>query len=86
MKPPVCKFCKVSEWGHVCGRTATNRATNTIVVATNSVANDATNKKTKNRRARGAYNAYQRVYMAVSRAVKGGRADWWPRRGNSLES
>ena len=73
---PLCSVCGDRHYGHQAHVFATNRATNTPVVATN----DATNRKTRNRRDRGAYNAYQRVYMAVRRAVKAGRADWWPKR------
>jgi len=71
MKPPECPLCRKAEWRHVCvshepQKVATNAATNS--------------RRTKNRRLVGDYNAYQRVYMAVRRAVEAGRADWWPRR------
>jgi len=36
-------------------------------------------RRTANRRTREVYNAYQREYMMVSRAIKAGRASRWPK-------
>lgn len=43
---------------------------------TGVVRNGGVEERTQNRRARESYNAYQREYMKVYRAVKAGRAEW----------
>jgi len=59
-------------------------AINTPPPAINSAINRSVPKtgdrRSKNGRRVSDYNAYMRLYMAVSRAVKAGRADWWPKR------
>ena len=90
MDAPKCKFCGVVEWRHICSGLASGLASK---LATNGATNTATNAKkdatnigrrvhtnvTLNRRDRADYNAYQKMYMAVRRAVKSGRADPWPK-------
>lgn len=69
---------------------ATNAATNkangetpldqpVIPVVAKAIGVDSPERRTLNRRGRGVYNAYQKMYMAVVRAVAGGRACRWPR-------
>jgi len=51
-------------------------ATNVSIAATNVATNAPVVMRTLNRRDRVDYNAYQREYMKVYRAVKAGRAEF----------
>lgn len=76
------KFCYVcSRAGcrvvaHSFATNAAESATNKVIHATNGATNAPVVLRTLNRRDREDYNAYQREYMKVYRAVKSGRAEW----------
>jgi hypothetical protein len=55
---------------------AAESATSAAIPATNDATNEPLVMRTLNRRDRVDYNAYQREYMKVYRAVKSGRAEW----------
>lgn len=64
-------MCGKEEWRHVC---ASNRAQEVPKTASNIASNKVDGLK--QRWDRKAYNKYQRMYVAVWRAVKAGRAMW----------
>lgn len=81
---PLCGVCGDRHEPHQAHRfAASNKVPKKAVPASNSVANASNTASNKQRWDRKAYNEYMRMYMAVKRAVRGGRADWWPRRGNT---
>ena len=82
-------MCGDRHEAHQGHRFASNVAANKTVDASNKMAKPASNSPNPASNAasnkhqrwdKRAYNAYMRMYMKVLRAVKAGRADWWPRR------
>ena len=91
MEAPKCPFCGEREWRHVCGQgsNVASKPAKAVVERTRSSnfpgrvrQEDAVvvRKDKKQGWSRKAYNAYQRVYLMTWRAVRAGRADWWPRK------
>ena len=77
MEAPKCKFCGKVEWRHICGGLA-ERVKGKISQKpkTGPVVGPVVSRGTVGKFDR---VSYQREYVKVWRAVKAGRADWWPR-------
>lgn len=76
MKP--CGVCGRVECRVVAHQFASNGASNAVPTASNSASNAEPSEKHQ-RWSRENYNAYQREYMKVYRAVKAGRAEFLKR-------
>lgn len=84
---PLCLVCGDRHYGHQAHVFATNGVANKPVIHTPKPKERAVSHKSN------MANTYRyrdpekrRWYMRVLMAVKRGKADWWPRRGNALES
>ena len=75
---PLCPVCGDRHYSHQAHVFASNKAPKPASNRPKVASNAASNKH--QRWDKKAYNAYMRMYMKVLRAVKGGKADWWPKR------